>query len=170
MQVARSTRIFQRVPPLGFVSSSPIPRLCDSAVSLNALRKALQPPKTELSEYGESLLSQISPHPQMYKPGEDNPLGNFSPYIPAMTIPGIKRAPRPMEEPPIPGSDRLLKIRRPSADGPYAAYRGSVGRWHSLVDEHISSCLTSVYCLMFLAFIFAPHNLTFKEVITFLDA
>lgn len=40
---------------------------------------------------------------------------------------GIRRAPRPIEEDPVPGSENLLKIRRPSATGPYAAYRDQIG-------------------------------------------
>lgn len=90
MQSATPGRLFQRVKPLSFVSQTPIPRLCDSPVSFNVLRNV-----SELSQKNDAkqrlkdnLLAQVTPHPLMFSPGNVNPLGKYSPYIPPMNIPG----------------------------------------------------------------------------------
>lgn len=167
MQRQVSLRGFQRFSPLKLDTTLPISRLSTNPINMlqeSRAKSMVLQIKTKMDEIEE----RICPNPLMPRPGEKNPLGEYSPYLPPLQIPGIRRAPRPIEEDPIPGSKNLLKIRRPSPDGPYAQFRNDFTEWHSFVDEHISSCLSALYVGIALIILFEPHNLTFIETLRFL--
>lgn len=79
-------RLFQKLKPLSFDATLPLPRLAPRPPSLQHEKqvKAVMEVRDRLDE----LEVRWAPNPLMHRPGEKNPLGEFSPYLPPLQIPG----------------------------------------------------------------------------------
>lgn len=88
MQHQVASKLFQRMTPLGLNVAQPNSRICDNPVSmiLESRAKSIIEHRSKMSEIEE----MIAPNPLMHRPGETNPLGEFSPYLPPLHIPGEK--------------------------------------------------------------------------------
>lgn len=86
----QASRVFQKVKPVAMDAAIPVARLNSRPPGMYVDRKAQV--VAEFKSKLAAIEAQVTPNPLMHRPGETNPLGEYSPYLPPLQIPGIPDA------------------------------------------------------------------------------